>query len=569
MPVDYNSIASKYGGTTIPTNTGNNFSSIASKYGGTTVNQVPKYDPRTDTSNQQMIEAEKNAFTQPSTFAGVMPDIKGIANAITDYAVKAPLKFGLSLGEIANNPKSYLQGIASGQNYNVPGIGDVQSIQSEYQKSLQNGANPSDPFTFVKPEIQTFSGAAPLFGAGKVIGDIPLTGENAGEFQPGSIQKSVESLMNKGVSDQFNSVLKSTTPKVTPRVGAEAISNAGKPGGAISTGLGTSTIQPTANDLQRASDVMPFYDKDPIKFATNINQGITDVSKNVEDYLNANPTQGDPEELLSRINAVEAPKLASSDQATAIERVKDIAKELINPTDAPFTSDKVLSRLNDIVGPPQGAGISIPDSISSTNPELAMKVRGLANDLVTQEISPSNFESVLRDNLTPAEQKILDTPTLGSPQGNITRTSNDILNTQKLIQQENPLTNTSLWDTRKIFDDRIDAAKNAIVDPEKLKALNIATSNIRSEWNNYIAEITPGGKEFTNQMSTLHNMYDALDNLGDNYGKTVGVPLGKILSNAHPNIAKALKIAKIGTIAGGVGTLAGAGYKLFNWLTNK
>lgn len=532
-------------------------------------NFTPKYDPRNDSSVQQMIQAGQDAFKQPSTFAGVVPDIKGIASAAANYAVKAPLQFGLSIGEILKNPKDYLKGIASGQTYNVPGIGNTQSIQSEYQKSLQEGGDPSSPFTFVKPEMETFAGAAPLFGAGKVLGDVPLTGENAGQFQPGSIQKGIQSLMTKPIANQFQDVLDSTMPKVTPKVGAEAISNAGKPGGAIPTGFGTSSVQPTEKDLQRASDVMPFYTKEPVQFATNIRGGLNDMGNNVQTYLDANPAEGDPGELLNRINKIEAPKLASSDQATAVERVKDIAKELINPKDMPMTTERVLSRLNDIVGPPQDGGIQIPGSISQTNPELANKLRGLASDLVDQEISPSNFESVLRDNLSPAEQKILDTPVQGSPNGSIARTADNLEQTQNQMQQAHPISNSDLWHSRIIFDKRIDAAKNAVVDPEKLKALNIAVNGIRQEWNNYIGQITDGTPEFTNQLSTMHNLYDALDNLGENYGKTVGMSASKIFSLDHPLAAKALKLGKVGA---GLGILTGAGgaaYKLYNWATGK
>lgn len=534
---------------------------------------APKYDPRTDPSNQKMIQAGQDAFKQPSTFAGVIPDIKGIASAAMNYAVKAPLQFGLSLGEIAKNPKDYLQGKASDQTYNVPVIGDVQSIQSEYQKSLANGADPSSPFTFVKPEMETFAGAAPLLGAGKVVGDVPLTGENAGQFQPGSIQKGIQSLMNKPIANQFQNVLDSTMPKVTPKVGAEAISNAGKPGGATPGSFGTSSIQPTAKDLQRASDVMPFYDKDPVKFASNINGGIGDVSKNVEGYLQANPANGDPQELLSRINKIEAPTLASSDQATAVERVKDIAKELINPADKALTTDEVLNRLNDIVGGSSGQSVSIPGTVSSTNVELANKVRGLASDMVDEGVSRSNFESVLRDQLSPAEQKILDTPTPGSPVGNIKRTTDEMIHNIGLHQELHPITNSDLWASRKVFDNRIDAAKNSIVDPEKLKALNIAVNGIRQEWNNYIGEITDGSQQFTDQLSTLHNMYDAVDNLGENYGKTVGMSAGKIFALNHPTVAKALKIGKVGAglglLTGAAGVAGGAAYKLFNWATGK
>lgn len=521
---------------------------------GLSVDQIIRFENEGAPASVKAKQQEKQAKIQEDVIkskkeADFLQSPLGMAKSfgkeIGRMAVQAPLRFGASALEVPGQVKRFAQGdnqITSQKEYNIPIVGGkFKSYQSEFEKDVPKIISGEKPLTAaLKPFAEASLDALATAGMAKsLIGDVKyatkpepfikefqkqvslqlkqysakaediansinlekaksvkdagnmllkalpknlardvhikgsidnwvksaeMTMQFAGkpelQVMQGFIPKTIKAL-SSGIKDlgnkkAYNQVLNIVSEPETRKEAIGALTKSGKPGGLEQKGLfGNKVgITPTQYNQEVARTATPFYDKNPVKFAKNLNKGIEEGSKGVESFLKGNQVKYNQDELLSRIEAIQPSRLLSPEQKTAVQAVKDLMKD-----------------------------------------------------------------EILRFNNT----------------------------------------NNSLWDARKSIDQILLQEKPAILG-DKIRFDNVTTAakQGRRIINNYIAEITPAGEQFTSQMRVLSNMFDSLDEVGRAYGPQIFKKLGQ---QKIPAAQRLLNIGKNPAVQAG---LAAAGaMKLF------
>ena len=317
---------------------------------------------------------------------------KELPSGIAQTAIGTPAKFIASAAEV---PKTLLTGKAAQKEYKLPFLPKFKSYISKAETTAGKIVEGKKPLSSVLIPFAT----------------VPLAGLETAVMAKGAYKtvKGAYNLLNQWKTDKtFKQVVEAVSPAMTKKEAVKTIEQ----GRAKITGLFKKGVEkvPNIQDLRIAETVKPFYNKNPIKFANNIKNGIKETAEKVGSFLNKNKVGYSPEKLINKIDTIQPPKLITPENATAVQGAKDIAKDIITLTE------------------------------------------------------PNN---------------------------------------------------ASLWKARIVFDNEIEAAKKGTLDPSRISSINLTVRQIRRTMNAYIAEITKGGIEFTNQMKRMTDMYDAVENIAE------------------------------------------------------
>jgi len=325
---------------------------------------------------------------------------KIITEAIAEVNFKTPAKFITSAIEV---PKTFMTGKATQKEYKLPLLTPFKSYISEAEEragKIIEGEKPLytslTPFVSVPlAGLETLGILKGLFGDAVITGGKTILGRKIipGERTQGLIERNVRNLWNKfrniRTSKEFDNVIEIVANPYDKKSAIEAVQKAGRPGGYETTGIFGRKIkyQPTKYQTEMAETIAPFYDKNLIKFNKNLNEGIEESAKSVEKFLNENKVNYNPEDLINRIESIEPPSLITPENTAAINRAKNITKDIIvsnEPTN--FSLWKTRQKLDDAFELAK-RGIIDPDRISAINLYIR-ELRQTINSYIA-EITPA------------------------------------------------------------------------------------------------------------------------------------------------------------------------------------
>jgi len=237
---------------------------------------------------------------------------------------------------------------------------------------------------------QIIEGEKPLWTAALPFAEIPLSVAEVFMYTKGltklspSVWKVAKNIITRE-SKKFTNVLELVSNPIIKKEATQAIMRAGRPGGVKVKGIirKKPVIKPTSYEQEIAKTVRPFYNKNPFKFAEKINKGIETEAKSVSNFLTKNKVDYNPDELLAKIDAIEPPALITPENATAVQRAKNIAKDVITSSENNNVALWEVRKTLDNMFENAKSGVLDPDRVASIN-LVVRRVRKTINNHIAE-----------------------------------------------------------------------------------------------------------------------------------------------------------------------------------------
>lgn len=273
--------------------------------------------------------------------------------------------------------------------------------------------------------------------------------------------------------------------------------------------LGTSAIQPSAEDVARGTAADPYISKstDPVKQIQNLNQGIIDESKNTDTFLDQNAAPANFEDMRNYVESNNVPDANLQKDPGAYENYQRATQNGLD-TLAKVMSD--ASKESGDYGPQVSAAI-------------IRKARIDIDQQIAKELGESTFGSPQYKGIKAAELGMRNT---------LNRMSEDMLRYPGQLENVNKM------------NDFISAAKGRGIE------VDMTNPQVRTQLETKFGlQATPEGEAAAQKLAAQHKkmsyLYDSRDNMIDKYQRKIGKnKIQETIENAGPITSGLIKVTK-------------------------